>query len=112
MCKHHPSSVFIVIKGASFFALELLILLTYVFNIMQKNIPNPVQLSELVDCKAASAMLNVKVQTMAKWRANKSYPLPYVKFGKRRVCYKMSDLMNFCKTFGFAESDQQNNNNQ
>jgi hypothetical protein len=79
---------------------------------MQKNIPNQDPNDRMVSCKEAAAILNVKAQTLAKWRSNKTYQLLYVKIGKRRVSYKISDLMNFCQTFGWSKEDGQNNNNQ
>ncbi|QED22946.1 helix-turn-helix transcriptional regulator [Candidatus Deianiraea vastatrix] len=64
-----------------------------------------IQPNKLVGCDEAAKILNVKVQTLAKWRCNKSVYLPYVKIGSRRVCYYLSDLMNFCQRI---ESNSEN----
>jgi excisionase family DNA binding protein len=45
----------------------------------------------------ASEYLGVSRQTLAIWRCNNRYPLPYVKVG-RYVRYKLVDLVEFVET--------------
>ena len=44
-----------------------------------------------VSPKAAAEYLDLKVNTLAQWRLNKSHDLPYVRMG-RSIKYRMSDL--------------------
>jgi len=51
---------------------------------------------KLLTTKQVSALLGVSEQTLAIWRSNKRYNLPYVKVG-RYVRYKAADVMDFVR---------------
>lgn len=51
----------------------------------------------LLTPEEASEYLGVSRQTLAIWRCNNRYPLPYVKVG-RYVRYKLSDLAQFVES--------------
>jgi len=50
--------------------------------------------SPLLSPSAVSTMLDVKVGTLAVWRCNGKYNLPYVKIGSR-VMYRAEDVNTF-----------------
>lgn len=47
-----------------------------------------------LDAKQAAEFLGVQEQTLAAWRCNRKYPLPYIKVG-RKIRYRLSDLERF-----------------
>jgi hypothetical protein len=49
--------------------------------------------NDLVTALAAATFLGVTPGTLAQWRSQKTYPLPYVKTSK--VFYRVSDLHKF-----------------
>lgn len=53
-----------------------------------------IQTDPLLTPTQASEVLGISVQTLAIWRCNKRYELPYVKVG-RYVRYRTSDLSEF-----------------
>ena len=52
---------------------------------------------ELLDERNAAAALNVKPQTLAVWRSNGRYPLPFIRVG-RCVRYRAADLQKFLES--------------
>ncbi len=48
----------------------------------------------ILDRREAAAFLSVKIGTLAMWKSNKRYSLPYIKVG-RHIRYKASDLIKF-----------------
>jgi len=51
----------------------------------------------LLNEKEAAAYLSVKPISLATWRCNKRYPIPYIKLG-RAVRYRLSSLDAFLAT--------------
>lgn len=49
---------------------------------------------EMMSPQQAADYLGVTVGTLSIWRCRRSYPLPFVKVG-RKVCYRKSDLDTF-----------------
>lgn len=49
---------------------------------------------ELLSTPEAAALLNIKPGTLEVWRANKRYPLPFVRVG-RTIRYRRGDLVRF-----------------
>jgi len=62
--------------------------------------------SDLLTVEQAAEYLGVKPQTLAAWRCNRRYPLPYVLVG-RCVRYRRADLDKFIssRTVGAVEAD-------
>jgi len=52
------------------------------------------QITSLITPIEAAAILGVKPETLAIWRSNKRYDLPYVKSG-RLVKYRLEDIQSF-----------------
>jgi excisionase family DNA binding protein len=52
---------------------------------------------KLLTTKQVSKLLGISEQTLAIWRCNKRYALPYVKVG-RYVRYNLGDVMAFIKS--------------
>lgn len=50
--------------------------------------------SKYLTPKELSKYLEISTQTLAIWRTNKTYPLPYIKVGGR-VRYKIEDVQNW-----------------
>lgn len=50
-----------------------------------------------VDALQAAELLGVKVHTLAVWRCNKRYNIPFYKLGKK-VYYDINDLNNFVES--------------
>jgi excisionase family DNA binding protein len=50
--------------------------------------------SDLLTAEEAAAYLGVRPQTLAVWRLNRRYPLPFIKVGSK-VRYRRSDLERF-----------------
>ncbi|MHB0955906.1 MAG: helix-turn-helix transcriptional regulator [Pirellulaceae bacterium] len=46
---------------------------------------------QLIDAEETSSILSVTTGTLAVWRSEKRYDLPYIKVG-RRVRYRLSDV--------------------
>ncbi|SDJ99856.1 Helix-turn-helix domain-containing protein [Ferrimonas sediminum] len=59
------------------------------------NLLTPIEVSDL---------LGVTIGTLSVWRCKGSYPLPYVKVG-RRVMYKATDVRSFIDKRRFFHSD-------
>jgi excisionase family DNA binding protein len=53
----------------------------------------------LLTAEEAAKLLNVKVNTLAQWRANRARlrPLPYIRSGLK-VCYRESDIAKYLET--------------
>ena len=49
---------------------------------------------ELINTRDAAKFLGMAWQTLAKWRCQKSQPLPYRKVGKK-IYYDVEDLLTF-----------------
>src|SRR6516225_9193355 len=56
-------------------------------------------LERLLTAEEAAKLLNVKVNTLAQWRANRARlrPLPYIRSGLK-VCYRESDIAKYLET--------------
>ena len=52
---------------------------------------------DLLDVNEAAAFLRVQVQTLAKWRHDKSQLIPYLKLGSR-VLYRRGDLLAYLQS--------------
>ena len=63
--------------------------------------------AELLTARAAATYLGVAVGTLGVWRCRRSYPLPFVKVGKK-VRYRKADLDDFLRRRtkgGWGEGD-------
>lgn len=54
----------------------------------------PVETTKLLSPDTVADLLGVSKQTLAVWRCERRYPLPYVKVGSR-VRYRPSDVQQF-----------------
>lgn len=51
--------------------------------------------NQYVDRKSAARILGQEENTLAVWAATKRYKLPFYKVGRKRVVYKVADLLRF-----------------
>jgi hypothetical protein len=51
----------------------------------------------MLNREEAAAFLSIKIGTLAMWKSNKRYALPYIKVG-RHIRYRSSDLINFLES--------------
>lgn len=65
--------------------------------IMNEIIINKSDKDKLLNPKAVSQLLGITEDTLAVWRCNKTYNLPYIKIG-RSVKYKQSDIDSFIES--------------
>jgi len=54
------------------------------------------EVQSLLTRKQAAELLGCKENTLAVWKTNKRYKLPYIKIGKN-VRYRLSDILDFIK---------------
>ena len=59
-----------------------------------ESLPSTIQSKTLLSRKDAAEYLGLKESTLAIWKCNKRYNLPYVKIGGK-VRYRLSDLQKF-----------------
>lgn len=51
----------------------------------------------MLNREEAAAFLSIKIGTLAMWKSNKRYALPYIKVG-RHIRYRSSDLISFLES--------------
>jgi len=65
----------------------------------------PCRNPELLDPASAANVLGVDRGTLAAWRSNGRYQIPFVRFG-RTVRYRMDDLLEFLQRHTVGEQGQ------
>lgn len=73
---------------------------------MTDRTPKPIDPDQLLNTSQAARLLNVKPNTLAKWRAGYGADGPrFVKIG-RKVCYRRTDLQAFIDARTFENTAQ------
>lgn len=65
---------------------------------------------ELMTLKEVAAFLNISYSGLLKWRVKKTFNIPCIKFGIRKIFYKRKDVENFIKNNEIQNYDGEKRN--